>query len=68
MKHKNLEMYLFLPELVEVVVLVVVLVVVVVVLVVEVVGLVGATGCDNVIVFPLTVMAKLKDILLHLIM
>ena len=60
-------MHLFLPEPVVVGRVVVVLVVVVEV-VVALVIVVGSTGCDNLIVFPLKVMANLNSILLHLIM
>ena len=60
-------MHLFLPEPVDVVMVVLVLVVAVEVVVVPV-GVGGATGCDNLIVFPITVRANLNSILLHLIM
>ena len=61
-------MHLFLPEPVDVVMVVVVLVVVPVIVGMGVGVVVGATGCDNLIVFPLKVMANLNMILLHLIM
>ena len=49
-------------------VMVVLVLVVAVEVVVVPVGVGGATGCDNLIVFPITVRANLNSILLHLIM